>query len=437
MALLEQPEYDESDGEIAYVDVPETEEDKTLSAIFGEFTDNEADILIKVYRINEMGKEAHCFDTIPSGLDGIEDRLRDAYGRGDYKLKAFGPTPQGKKSIKKVVKLTLETPMEKEIIAPVDTGGDVKAVMVEMARQNNESQMNIMQMFKEQQLETQNRMQEAQMRMQELLISTMGSRSEPPSLTEQLALLKQLQPEQKDPMEYMTMMFDMNSKMQEMASPVESTPLGELSSGINSLVKLAAQSPSNTPGQPAIKGATQSPVKPEQKVQQQPSQQPQPPQAQPGPANQQANTEMNLNHPMVRAKLQQQLQSLMQKAHEDKNPEIYALLMVEELPEQFYSMLLDAIGHDNATAIKNFADIEPGIMQFEAWFNEFVDGIRMQFVEATDLKQESGLNDGHEPGHNVGILDSNQTTDAHTTTTTASNEATNGHESDVEGDSVR
>jgi hypothetical protein len=423
MALLTQPD---DGGDVVIVDIPEEEtskEEQTLSTVFSELEDNTADVLIKVYRVNEAGREAHCFDTGPDDLDGIEDRLRDAYGKGDYKLKAYAPTGEhGRKSIRKVVKLSLETPKVPEAVP--DKSTDLSATLLEVTRTMTENQQNMMNHFREQTLES-------QLRMQELMIQMMSNKPEGPTLSDQITLIKQLMPEQANPMDMLNTVFDLNSKVQDMAQPQPSTPLGELTSGINSLVKLAANSPKAGAGgankQPALPPGVQSaqmPLAPGPGPGQArapgPGQQPQHPQHPQQPQQPRAQSQPQTGetvNPFVTNEIRNQLRFLMQKAIDNKNPGVYADLLVEEMNPEYYPLLVEAVGEDDEHALQKFAEIEPGILQFPQWFKAFASIIREMFNEGDDEQlDENGLNAIAEKGDNGVIVDSESQRDVNTST---------------------
>lgn len=118
--------------------------------------------------------------------------------------------------------------------------------------------------------------------------------------------------------------------------------------------------------------------------------------------------DIQLSNPMVRAQLQTQLQVLMTKAAENKNPDVYAWYTLEETAEPFYPVLRELVGDDSEGALQRIAEIEPGVMSFADWFMDYGDAIREQFIEAEKSAQENALNTDAESGDNEADFDSNQ-----------------------------
>ncbi len=345
MTLLNAP--DTIDG---YEILEEDKEEMALESVFSELgVDVSDDILLKVYK-SDLGKDAHCFDCLPEGINGIEERLRIEYGKGDYKVKIMTPTPQGRKALKKTVKLSINTPLEKEEVIIDTSNDDFKSVINMMM----ESQNKMMAMFRESQLET-------QIKNQELMLSVLSKNDkEQPTLLETMALLKQMQPDQKDPMETVLSMLNINREIKKELkedSPEPEGSMGQLINGFNTLVE-AAKNNGNQP-------------------------QPQP---QPHPCAK--DQDMNF---LIKNKLKNHLKLLCIKASENKNTGLWADLTVDEIPNQFYPELINILGTDNETAFNAFAQINPDINGFKPWFMQLISEIRLCF-ESDDTNNETNDN---------------------------------------------
>lgn len=382
-------------GTFEIIDVPENEQDESLNAVLGELgVDSLDDIMLKIYRTNDMGKDAHIFDTLPDAVNGIEDRLRSSYGEGDYKIKIFTPTPSGGKSVKKVIKLSIAVPLEKEEPVTEEKGEDIKDVVAAMMLAMQTQSKDMMQMFREAQLESQNKTQE-------LLITVLSKKDDgekPPNLLETIQTLKALEGDKKDPMDVFSQMLTMNRQIkEEMADdkPQDDSMLGTLTNGLNSLVTLATNAPAQPTvpqGAPAVKPmpipVTNVPVQPGTK-----------PDIQTGaPAIQQQPTGTEMN-PLIKMKLKPELLNLVEKAKQGKNVAVYADLMIEEIPEQFYPQLLQALGADDDEALATLGSIEPTVLQHAEWFKGLCAEIRAAFSEAEE--QLGDLEDETETGQDL------------------------------------
>jgi len=362
MTILEQ-----GDEQLSYelIDIPESEQEDGLSLVLEDLgVESGEDILIKVYQQDSLGKDAQCFDCTPEAINGIEDRLRDSYGAGDYKLKIMTPTPRGGKSIKRVVKLSIATPIEPEKVEP-EKGDDIGSVISNMMDAMQTQNTNMMNMFRESQLQSQNKTQE-------LIITMMANKSsdeKQPSFIEQLAALKAIMPEpekQKDPMESILAMLNVTEKVKETISP-EPAPaegsMGQLLTMGSQLIEAAKNSPKQAP--PVQQNVTTQVNDHPQKQIENPPEQP----------------DMNI---IVKQKLKNHLQVLCTKAAENRNPALWADLTIDEIPEQFYPQLIDVLGSDDEVAFVNMSEINPTIIEHREWFLTFIGEIRAAFTDDSD-----------------------------------------------------
>jgi len=365
------------------VDYEEGEQQETeLNGVLSELgVDNMEDILLKVYRTNELGKDAQCFDCTPDAINGIEDRLRTAYGKGDYKIKVFAPTPQGRKAVKRVIKLSLEAP-EKPEVKPEEKSEDLKDVVSSMMVSMQQQQQNMMQMFRESQLESQNKTQE-------LLITVLSKKDDgekPPSLLETIQVLKSLEGDKKDPMETVLSMLNINREIKaelEQDKPAADGTMGQLMQGVNSLIELAKHAPEKQPAQ----NTQQLPDKSlENNTQQSP---------QPQPENQE---QMNI---LVKQKLKSHLSVLNEKAKQGKNPALWADLTIDEIPEQFYPQLIAALGENDEEGFNTLLSINPIVAESKAWFMEFLFEVREAFTEKPEDEETEETDNGHENGEHL------------------------------------
>ncbi len=372
----------ENDGE------EPVEREDLLSGVLDELgIDGSGDVLLKVYHVNEYGKDAHCFDCTPDGLNGIEDRLRAAYGKGDYKIKIFTPTPQGRKSCKSTVKLSLEVPNEEHVAKEINNDGtNIRDMMNTMLAATQANTTNMLQMFRESQLESQNKTQE-------LLISVLtNKKDDSPSIVEQLALLKQLMPEQPDAMVMLNSMMDMHSKVKEEFND-DAPPSGSLESMTNALGSL-------------VELAKESKIPSDQSI------------AETGSKNkQEPEQDMNI---LIKMKLRKHISMLCTKAKENKNPSLWAELTVDEIPEEYNDKLFEMIGKNNESGMKNLFLLSPETAQYEEWFCEFLNTIRDMYI--IDEK-ESGetVNESSDESNNLTVVGKTCEDDIHVNSTQPNN----------------
>lgn len=407
MTLIEQPS--DSQEKYEFIEVPEEQQQPDLAGMLAELGVGDVnDCMIKVYRINESGKEAHCFDMLPDGLEQIEDRLRDAYGKGDYKLKFFLPTGIGnRKAVKKVVKMSIEIPLSAQKKSDEGYNGpDINQAMQAMTKAIADNNIQMMNAMREQNLES-------QVRMHETLLQVATTKQDTPSMFEMFKMFKELQPESRDPFGEFRTFMEFQRELKEDLPPADNSTLGTLTSGLNSLMKIAADAPKHQqPAQPAQPGRKvsaqphpQMPVKqavtgagqsniaqfPQQGVQMpvqgymQPPQTPQIPQSQPPQPENPFMNQMMLN--VIRT----QLAMLVTKASENKDPQTYANLIIEELPPQYYPDLLQQIGENNEQGLRAFSQVNPDILNYPEWFSEFMDIIREAFALADEETGEQKI----------------------------------------------
>jgi len=112
-------------------DISDLEEDfdDDLSQIFAEFGSSQDDrsFKIKVYRIiPDKGEMAWLFDCVPSELP-ISNRLRDEYGGGNFELRVY-ENSSGRMRLKKKPRLVIEAPRKVEQATQTDLATLLKAM---------------------------------------------------------------------------------------------------------------------------------------------------------------------------------------------------------------------------------------------------------------------------------------------------------------------
>ncbi len=368
MALIQQPITD-TGFELVEFD-EEQEKNSQLTSVLEALGVEPDEILLKVYRVNEMGKDAQIFDCPADAIEGMEERLRKSYGKGDYKIKIFAPTDSGGKAVRKVIKMSIDTPIEPDTTEPAKTD-DISGVITSMMQAMQTQSTSMMNTFRESQLESQNKTQE-------LIIAMMSNKSsdeKKPSFIEQLAALKAIMPEpekQKDPMDSILAMLKVTEKVKESVSPEPAPSEGSMGQLLNmgsQLIEAAKNSPAKPIHQqpltrPNIDPKTGLAVQPqiiEKESKQQPEQQ-----------------DMNF---IVKHQLKNHLQMLCTKAADGRAPALWADLTIDEIPEKFYPQLIVVLGDNDTDGYTSMVEINPAIAQHEAWFMEFIAEIRAAFAD--------------------------------------------------------
>lgn len=362
MSVLEQPNTD--DGyelvPLSEVEQNEFEQNALDNVITALGADSVTDILLKVYRLNDItNKEEWCFDCDPEALP-LENRLLTVYGGGEFAVRVMTPTPEGRKSLKRKIKISIAKPVEKEKPELDKSGDDLKTVVSSMMEAMQANQVNMMQMFRESQLESQNKTQE-------LLITVLTNKKDggekPPTMMEMLTFLKTMEGDKKDPMDVFSEMIKMNRTIKEEMSdekPAQEGSFGQLMEGANKLMDLANNAPPKETPQ-----LTRPNIKPP-----------------PLPGKQletpQEPTDMNK---LLQMKLRHNLNLLNDKAIANSNPALWADVTVDEIPEQYYPQLISALGENDEQGFMNLMSINPVIESNKEWFIQFISEIRMVFIE--------------------------------------------------------
>ncbi len=371
MSVLDQPSDDNGYELVPLSEVEQNEfEQNALDNVITALgADSVTDILLKVYHLNDItNKEEWCFDCDPEALP-LENRLLSVYGGGEFAVRVMTPTPEGRKSLKRKIKISIAKPVEKDKQEIDNSGDNLKNVMSSMMEVMSKNQTNMMQMFRESQLESQNKTQE-------LLITVLGNKDNQPvqpTLLETMAALKALTPDTKDPLVVFGEMMKMNREIKEEMTP-ETPPaegsFGQLMEGANKLMDMASNAPKAPPQ-----------MAPQQVHQQQPTLKP----------PEQLEKEQQDMNALMKMKLKSSLNMLNEKAKTDSNPALWADVTIEEVPEQYYQQLMDALGENDEQGFINLMSINPVIEPNKEWFIAFIGEIRAAFVESKEPDLETDL----------------------------------------------
>ncbi|RJP44496.1 hypothetical protein C4587_01795 [Candidatus Parcubacteria bacterium] len=310
----------------------ERDGDEQITQILGEFggSENEKEILLKVYKVLPgRGKMGWLFDIVPAELP-VMNRLRDepSYGSGDYAIRVLVNNV-----LKKILRFTIIAPAPK---ADAERPNDLTAVLRAMS--------------------------ENQARMFEQLQSVMTKQGSGLSnMTETLTLMKTMRevfaPPQgaggfKETVETIAMLKDLlpesgggGSNIWDVAKSLLSSPL------VGNLAEAVAAARANTPMPQRLPPGHQLPpgtVIPQQSQFQQPEIQP-----------------MGATSTIQEHVIRQQIVMLVGKAKQNKDPDLYADLILDNVPpEVIVQQLLQP------DSLERVFQMVPEARNFQDWFQE-------------------------------------------------------------------
>lgn len=348
-------------------DDTEEQEIDALEGMISEFS-GAADTVVNVYRQGDGKSLSFLFRTNPGEMTGgeIMERTRDGYGTGDYRVHIRkGPRLVANKPFSVESKLEAETP-------PMNQGMDMAAIMAMMQENNNRT----MQMFSEsmkaiagnqsnQPVFDPVQMQASNMQ----TIAALKALSDPKPdnakgsidmFIQGITLAKDLQPKDGE-----TNSTDLLLKGLEMfGGPIaEATKAG----------MLRAQNPGMNP--PGLANQNLPPPNPMQ------------PPAPTGDPQVDADAQKEYEMGLQKMMLQQQLQFLLRQASANKDPELYAELLLDQAGEE---KVLAFVGQENA--IDQLIALNGEVATYRGWFEH----LRGAILELT-APADAGENDGTEP----------------------------------------
>ena len=349
-------------------DETEDAEIDALEGMISEFS-GAADTVVNVYRQGEGKSLSFLFRTNPGEMTGgeIMERTRDNYGTGDYRVHIRkGPRLVANKPF------SVESKKEPETPAGFNQGMDITAIMAMMQENNNRT----MQMFSEtmkaiaggqsnQPVFDPVAMQASNMQ----TIAALKSLSDPKPdnakgaiemFIQGITLAKDLQPKDGE-----TTSADLLLKGLEMfGGPIaEATKAG----------MLRAQNPAtNPPGHSNQNLGPPNPMAPPQPT---------------GDSQADADAQKEYEMGMQKIVLNQQLTFLLRQAAANKDPELYAELLLDQAGEE---RVLAFVGQENA--IDQLVALNGDVQNYRGWFEHLRDAI----LELT-APDAAGENDDTEP----------------------------------------
>lgn len=304
------------------------------------------DILLKVYR--EIGnKEIEwCFDASPDALP-LEPFLLSEYGGGVFVVHIYSPTRRGNKGKRKEVTIRVA----KRLTPPTPPANQIETLVDGMMRANAE----MMRQFAEQQ----------RLALENTLLRSGAANSAAPQgltvegLLQLMPVLKQMGGgESKGGVAQLKDALALINEMRELA-PAGGGDGNELLGYVKVIADLAKNAP-----RPLPVAHQQSDAEFLESMGRSPA----------------PRAESTSEGDMFGIVLKGKLWELCDAAARGGRPDVYAEVILDQVPEQYYPDLLDLIGDDDATALKNLSQISPRVKEFQPWFAELAALIRGAFV---------------------------------------------------------
>lgn len=340
------------------LDFPALEDEKTASVaelrlenVISQLGgDSPGDLLLKVYKINPRDKKRIWQVDLSADSLPLEPILYEEFGGGMFEVHIYVPTDTGAGCKKKVPVNVREKPVEKK----PDESRDVdrfERMLESIARSNQETIRAIADQQKTQ---------------FELLASKMGSQGGEvltvSKVLELLPLVERLIPKQQkteSPIETMRQAIAFMNEVKEQAGGGDG--LGHVfAQGMSTLKELALASQknpayrSNPAGRPELPPATDEPLLDDDDMF------------------------------SVYGILAKKLKELVGKAAQRRDTITYANVVLDEVPESFYGMLVELLGDDDQAAVDKLAEIEPSVNSYREWFLALCANIREGLVLADE-----------------------------------------------------
>ena len=354
-------------------EVIDTEEELEIAAetaldgLLAEFSGADADV-VNVYRQGEGKNISFLFKTMPEEMSGgdIMERCRDQFGTGDYRLHVRkGARILANRSFSVEAPTKPETPQQ-----PQQFG--ITELMAMMTKQNE----NMQSMFAN--------------TLTAIATMTAGAAKNQPavdpiamqtSMLQGLVTMKDLAGDDKGPgpvemlIKGLELAKDMSPKTGETNTNDIFLKALEAFPALAQAGKAATQGgmPSARPSPPMAPAPGQGHVNPPMKTSAgtvHALKAPPPPAQNPAPVNPAPENEATKEQTEFFAQARDHLQGLCRLAAQDKDPEIYAPMIVDQMGEE---AVREFIGHDNA--LDQLASIEPTVTLYPGWFNHLKEAI--------------------------------------------------------------
>lgn len=391
------------DPEADMYDIPGESEDITdqqnivdnqLNDIFSEFGGHPDEVRIKISVLRIIPNRADfetCFQCTPNELP-ITDRIIEEYGPGRYEIRVY---MNGK--VKRILKFNVAERLKKPLsYSKPQEGGDLKdllGAMMENQRQMFEQMQSIM---KPPQVAPVDPMQSMfqQLQMMKMMKEIMGDSSpaNQMGLHDVVSLAKEFAELGGGGTEKGS--ADVLYKMVETAFPL--------------LIEGAKNSPQNkAPHFPGMAGAPSVPMNfPLQPGAMRPPAMPGAPTIGPQP-KQGENPAM-----FLRAVVARKLPELIDKAKNNKSPELYAEVVLDSVPDAFFQQYCGFVAKENA--LDMLIEINPEVAVYKEWFEKFREETVAFMREADQEEGGSPLTSGNLVDHASGNSSANVAEDEFT-----------------------
>jgi hypothetical protein len=322
---------------------------------------------LRIYRIPKEGgmKRPYLTKMDPQDVNLLEDRLRDEYGTGEYEVRLWDG-----QQIHRRLRVEVEAPLKKESpqahTQPADLSGVVERLFSGMSN-----------MMREQQ-------QETKIMMLEMADRLRPKEPEKQSMADMIAALVALDKlrggndkKDRDPLEVLERVLGTAEKVREFGAEQSDTlNPNKLINSLASIVQNAPRMPQPMTAPVRVPGPVHTPV----------AREPAKPISQPA---EEQNDMFGLFTPVIR----QQLEFLCAMAAKDADTEVYANVVLDQLPEKFHGTLLEKL---QEKGMDGLIQICPNVTNFPEWFAQLIDNI-IEMLSEGEADETGDLTDIEKP----------------------------------------
>ena len=339
---VEDSEFIDITGDSANITELQNDIDSQMNRIFEEFggdpTDTEFNIHVKRV-MPGRGELEHCFSCLPHELP-ITDRIKNEWGPGEYSVWIYKDKKIWKRRKMNIAK-ALDKPVQHNDLS---SGGGLKDILSAM-QANQERQWQQMQDLMLRQNQQPNQMDQMT------------------NMLNMMALMKQVMGEPAKPQDPMKTIELAKSLAEMMGDSGDKSSLDRLiEQALPALIEGAKQAP-NQQLQPTLHPQLQ----PQVQIKHNPISVPIPP----DPPNQSTITTQKEENPemMITAMVKSKLPELINWASQEKDPELYAEFVLDNIPDMFLDKYCDFVKSDDC--LQQLIAIDKNVNKYTDWFTHF------------------------------------------------------------------
>lgn len=327
-------EYEEIDGTADDISALEGDLDGLLSSITSEFSadENDVEFTMMIYRVvTGTGNMEYLFTILPHELP-VLDRLRDEYGGGDFETRVYRKTAGQRKKLFRKFRQKIAAPPKREYVAPQKVTSDLSEIANVMMQGFQQTNAMISEIMK------QNVPQNATINPLEMMQGMIAT----------LVSMQQLMPQNKTDSGIDTAIKFLELG-KDLGSDKETSSTDVLLETIRSIGPILTKSveTSQKPENASIKNNI-----PSQSTVTNPAEKP---------------SMLNPTQMMIKS----QLKNLVKVAAAGKDPELYADLILDQVPTfQLTTMI------NSPTLLEDLAKLDPAVNRHQTWFTTLVTIIR-------------------------------------------------------------